>query len=398
MIVRSDHLKSRQDDAQLHLCVVTGTRADYGVMRSFIRDVQADPFFKLSLLVTGSHLSTEFGCTLTEIQDDGIEVAQKVEMLISSDTTTAQAKSLGLGIIGYTDALNVIDPDYILILGDRYEMLGVASTALILNIPIIHLHGGELSFGVIDEAVRHSITKMAELHFVSTEAYRKRVIQLGENPERVFYVGSLGVENMNEFELPARHDLLCELGLPIEQECIVITYHPDSSHNVEQYINALLLVLDHYSDYTLVFTMPNVDAGYARIKNAIELFMQERSNVFVFNSLGQQRYFGLVAHAIAVIGNSSSGIIEVPSFGIPTVNIGDRQAGRIAADSVITCIAQRDDIEKAPIQALSPEFRSTCRRTLNPYFKQDCRKNIMNIIKEQSKTQCGAMKVFYDVN
>lgn len=333
------------------ICFVTGTRAEYGLLSNLMKAIQESNDVELQLVVTGMHLSSEFGLTYKQIETDGFVINEKVEMLLSSDTSTGVAKSIGLATIGFSDSFERLKPDLLIILGDRFEMLAAAQTALILQIPIAHIHGGECTFGAYDDAIRHSITKMATWHFTSTESHRKRVIQLGENPERVWNVGAIGIENILKFPLMTKEALYTSLQLNIEQPMFLITYHPETNLKING-IHALLGALDNYPHINLVFTKANADNGGRRINKAIEEYVSQHENAKLFDSLGQLRYLSAVKYADAVIGNSSSGLIEVPYLQTPTVNCGDRQAGREKPISVFDCTLDVSTIRKAVEVAL----------------------------------------------
>ncbi|MEF7493566.1 UDP-N-acetylglucosamine 2-epimerase [Lysinibacillus sphaericus] len=315
------------------ICVVTGTRAEYGLLANLIKKIAQDDEFELQVVVTGMHLSPEFGNTYREIEDDGFFINEKVEILLSTDTDTGVVKSMGLATIGFADSLARLQPDLIIILGDRFEMLAVAQAALIMQIPIAHIHGGECTFGAYDDAIRHSITKMATWHFTSTESHRKRVIQLGESPERVFNVGAIGIENIVNLKLLTKDELFLKLELNEKKPMFLITYHPETNGQTEG-IYQLLQALEHYPDINLLFTKSNADNGGRMINEAIQEFVLNHSNGKLYDSLGQLNYLSAVKHAEVVIGNSSSGLIEVPYLGTPTVNCGTRQEGREQPNSI----------------------------------------------------------------
>ncbi len=316
-----------------NICVVTGTRAEYGLLFPLIKKLQQDATFQMQLVVTGAHLSPEFGETYKQIELDGFMIDEKVEILLSADTVTGVVKSIGLATIGFADALDRLQPDLIIILGDRFEMLAVAQTALIMQIPIAHLHGGECTFGAYDDAIRHSITKMATWHFTSTEAHRKRVIQLGESPERVFNVGATGIENIVNLQLIDRDNLFEQLALDKKLPMFLITYHPETNGETKG-IFELLSALENFSNVNLLFTKANADNGGRMINEAILQFLSKHNNAKLYDSLGQLRYLSAVKHAEVVIGNSSSGLVEVPYLETPTVNCGIRQKGREYPNSV----------------------------------------------------------------
>ncbi|PAQ13675.1 UDP-N-acetylglucosamine 2-epimerase (hydrolyzing) [Bacillaceae bacterium SAOS 7] len=316
------------------ICVVTGTRAEYGLLTPLMKAIQNDDELELQIVATGMHLSPEFGLTFKQIEEDGFQIDEKVEMLLSSDTAVGVAKSMGLGTIGFAAAFEKLQPDLLMILGDRFEMLAAAQTALVSNIPIAHIHGGELTYGAYDDAIRHSITKMSTWHFTSTESHRKRVVQLGEMPNRVWNVGALGIENILNIKLVSKQQLFEQLGIKNDQPYFLITYHPETNGEVNG-IDQLLKALNHYKDFYLIFTKSNADNGGRYINEAIQEYVLHHPNAYLFDSLGQLKYLSAVKHAEIVIGNSSSGLIEVPYLHTPTVNCGDRQAGRECPSSVL---------------------------------------------------------------
>ncbi|PJO41196.1 UDP-N-acetylglucosamine 2-epimerase [Lysinibacillus xylanilyticus] len=332
------------------ICIVTGTRAEYGLLSNLAKQLQKDKEFDLQMIVTGMHLSPEFGSTYKEIENDGFLIDEKIEILLSADSPTGIVKSIGLATVSFADALNRLQPDLIIILGDRFEMLAVAQTALIMLIPIAHIHGGECTFGAYDDAIRHSITKMATWHFTSTESHRKRVIQLGESPDRVYNVGALGIENIANLNLLTRHELFQKLQLDEQRPMFLITYHPETNGHING-IYELLKALENYSDVNLVFTKSNADNGGRMINESIQQFILNHSNAKIFDSLGQLKYLSAVKNADVVIGNSSSGLIEVPYLETPTVNCGNRQEGREHPNSVFNTNMDteniRNTIEKA---------------------------------------------------
>ena len=350
------------------ICVVTGSRAEYGILRNLIAAINNDSELKLQIIATNQHLSKLQGETYKEIERDGFTIDYKVYMADdeAADNANATAKSISRGISGFADAFDILKPDMLLILGDRYEMLAVASTALIYKIPIAHLHGGEITEGAFDDAIRHAITKMSHLHFTSTEAYRKRVIQLGEQPERVFNVGALGVENILNTDFMTKEEIEQSLNFKLTDKCFLSTYHPVTLSNMpsEAQILNLLEALDNYKDYHIIFTYSNSDTNSQIIIKRIQEYVDKNAERCMFiPSLGQRRYFSALKYMTAVIGNSSSGIIEVPSFGIPTLNIGDRQKGRIAANSVINCGYSTTEIKEGLAKVLDYGHR----KTDNPY-------------------------------
>lgn len=334
------------------ICVVTGTRAEYGLLVNLMREIQKEDLFELQIVATGTHLSPEFGLTYQQIEKDGFHIDEKVEMLLSSDTPIAVVKSMGLATIGLATAFERLLPDLLIILGDRYEMLAVAQTALIMQIPIAHIHGGENTFGAYDDAIRHSITKMATWHFTSSESHRKRVVQLGENPDRVFNVGAMGIEQIYKMNYLTENEIYDNLHLDENNKGLfLITYHPET--NGEHIgIHELLKALDKFN-VNMVFTKANADNGGRYINQSIQEFVEQHSNAKLFDSLGQLRYLSSLKYADVVIGNSSSGLIEAPYLETPTVNIGSRQKGRECPNSVINTKSDAREIENAIKQALN---------------------------------------------
>lgn len=349
--------------------VVTGTRAEYGLLRWVIDGIAKSNMLDLQLCVTGMHLSPEFGLTFKEIEADGYQIDSKVEMLLSSDTPSAITKSMGLGLIGFADQFERLKPDLVIILGDRYEIMCAAMAATIARIPIAHLHGGEKTEGAFDEAIRHSITKMSHLHFTAAEEYRKRVIQLGENPETVFNVGGLGVDNILKLDLLSREELEKSLSFKLGAKNVLVTFHPVTLENKTSgmQMEELISALDKLLDCKIIFTMPNADTDGREIFQSIQSFCRRNENAVAFTSLGQTRYLSCLNHVDMAVGNSSSGLAEVPSFKIPTVNIGDRQRGRMKAASVIDCKPLDHEIYRSIMKALSPEFKKICSNVTNPY-------------------------------
>lgn len=383
------------------ICVVTGTRAEYGLLKPIINKISKDDELELCLIVTGMHLSPEFGMTYREIENDGYEIRHKVEMLLSADTPSSIVKSMGVEMIGFADVYAEEQPDMVVLLGDRYEILVAATAAMVHRIPIAHIHGGESTEGAIDEAIRHSITKMSMLHFASTEVYKKRIIQLGEQPERVFSVGALGVENVKSLSLLSRKELEESIQFSFDKATVMVTYHPVTLENdtVENQFANLLTVLKKHKELQIIFTKANADTDGRVINQMIDQFVVENSNRSIaFTSMGQLRYLSALQYCVAVIGNSSSGIIEVPSFGIPTVDIGERQKGRVRAESVIHCGTEESEIESAMKEALSDAGREKAKQSMNPYEGVDTSKRIIEVIKKYLKQGIVLKKHFYDIN
>jgi len=368
------------------ICVVTGTRAEYGLLRWVIEGIRQSSELDLQLIATGMHLSPEFGMTVEAIEEDGFKIDRKVEMLLSSDTAVGVTKSMGLGMIGFADALSELKPDLMLVLGDRYEIFAAAASAMIARIPIAHLHGGETTEGAFDEAIRHSITKISHLHFVAAEEYRRRVIQLGELPEHVFNVGGLGIDNILRLKLLTRDELEEALNFKLKKRNLLITFHPVTleQNTSAQQMDELLAALAELKDTGLIFTMPNADTEGRILFHQVEAFCAKHSQARAYTSLGQLRYLSCLQHVDGVVGNSSSGLTEVPSFNKGTINIGDRQRGRLRAASVIDCQPERKSISMAISQLFTSAFRTTLSKVENPYGNGGASELILSILEDQS--------------
>jgi len=380
------------------ICVITGTRAEYGLLRWVMQGIKDDPELTLQVIATGMHLSPEFGLTYREIEKDGFQIDRKVEMLTSSDTSVGIAKSMGLGLIGFADALNELQSDLIVVLGDRFEIFAAVAAALVARIPVAHLHGGETTEGAFDEALRHSITKMSHLHFVAAEEYRQRVIQLGEQPERVFLVGGLGIDNIKRLKLLDRAALEASLDFKLGQKNLLITFHPvtlEMSTAADQ-MAELLTALAELKDTQLIFTMPNADTDGRALITMVEQFVAQHPNARAYTSLGQLRYLSCIAQVDGVVGNSSSGLAEVPSFGKGTINIGDRQRGRLQAESVINCEPTRRSIAVALKRLYSTEFHESLSQVRNLYGDGGASEKVVKAIKHYSIDGI-AKKAFYDL-
>lgn len=367
------------------ICVFTGTRAEYGIMSRLLHLIEDDSELQLQIVATNMHMSPEFGLTYKEIEADGFYIDKKVEMLLSSDTPNGTLKSMGLATIGFADALEDLKPDLAVILGDRYEMLAAAEACLIYKIPVAHLYGGEITEGAYDDSIRHCITKLSHIHFTSTDEYRNRVIQMGEEPERVYCVGSLGVNNIRNEEIMTLTDLEDSLQFKLGKRFLVITFHPvtmETSTAAEQCDN-LLLALEEINDiYQLLFTLPNSDTeGRIIIQKINDYVVKHADKAFAITSLGKKRYYSALKYATAVVGNSSSGLVEAPSFNIPTLNIGNRQLGRARGESVVDVSATLHGIREGLRVALSHAFIKKAQVTSNPYEKKNTLENIFNIIK-----------------
>lgn len=352
------------------ICVVTGTRAEYGLLYWLMKEIQGDPALSLQLIATAMHLSPEFGLTYKVIEADGFAIDAKVEMLLSSDTAIGVTKSLGLGVIGFADTLDRLRPDILVLLGDRYEIIAAALAALIAKIPIAHLHGGEATEGLIDEAIRHAVTKMSHFHFVAAEPYRKRVIQLGERPDSVITVGAMGLDNIKRLSLLNRHDFEQAIDFSLGRINFLVTYHPVtlSTKGPQQAMKELFTALDAFPEANVIFTKPNSDPDGRIICNLIDEYaFQQPRRVKASISLGQLNYLSAISHIDVVIGNSSSGLIEVPALHKPTINLGDRQKGRLRSDTVIDCDERSSDIISAIRKSLSPDFQKKLTSTVSPY-------------------------------
>ena len=381
-----------------NICIVTGTRAEYGLLRWLMDGINKSTKLELQIIATGMHLSPEFGLTYKEIENDGFKIDRKVEMLVSSDSSNGIVKSMGLGMIGFTDALEDLNPDLLLVLGDRYEIFSAVATAMIFRIPVAHLHGGESTEGLIDEPIRHSITKMSHLHFVANTEYRKRVIQLGEQPDRIFLVGGLGIDNIVKLNLLGRKELEQALVFKLGLKNLMITFHPVTLENStsEEQMQELLAALGKLKDTHLIFTMPNADTDGRILFRLIEDFVEKHPHSKAFTSLGQLRYLSCIQHIDGVVGNSSSGLAEVPSFKRGTINIGDRQRGRIKADSVIDCEPTRQSIGEALNKLYSTDFQRTLKTVINPYGTGGASEAIVKILEDISLDNI-LKKEFYDL-
>ena len=380
------------------ICVITGSRAEYGLLRWIMQEIKDDPDLHLQIIATGMHLSPEFGLTYKEIELDGFRIDRKVEMLTSSDSPVGIAKSTGLGMIGFADALDELSPDLIVVLGDRFEIFSAVSSALVAKIPVAHLHGGEKTEGAFDESLRHSITKMSHLHFVAAESYRQRVIQLGENPDRVFLVGGLGVDSIKRLELLGREELEASLDFKLGIKNLLITFHPVTleKSSAQNQMGELLEALALLKDTQLIFTLPNADTDGRVLMKMVEEFVALHNNARAYSSLGQLRYLSCISHVDAVVGNSSSGLLEAPSFKKGTINIGDRQRGRLQAKSVINCEPKRESITNALIKLYSPEFHDSIIDAVNPYGDGAASEEVVNVLRKHSLDDL-LKKTFYDL-
>ena len=381
------------------ICIVTGSRAEYGLLKWVMEGVDKSTKLELQLIVTGMHLSSEFGLTYKEIENDGFTINKKVQMLLSSDKSSAISKSTGIGLISFADVYEELNPDIIIILGDRFEVFAASIAALFLKIPIAHIHGGEATAGAFDEAIRHSITKMSWWHFVASDEYKRRVIQLGENPNRVFNVGGLGVDGINKTKLLSKNDLMDKTGIKFHKKNLLITYHPvtlDKQTSADAFQN-LLDALTSLKNTCLIFTMPNADSDSIIIKKMINKYVSLlNTNSIYFTSMGQVNYLSTLKIVDGVIGNSSSGLLEAPSFKIGTINIGDRQKGRLKSKSVIDCEPTSKSIKSAIKKLYSDDFQKKLVSVENPYGKGHASEKIIKILLGL-KLPIEIKKEFYDL-
>lgn len=382
------------------ICVVTATRAEYGLLKNIIVKLKKVKDFQVNIVATGMHLSPEFGFTYKEIEKDGFDIDEKIEILLSSDTPVSISKSMGLAVISFAEYFARSKPDMIIVLGDRYEMLSVCCAAMNERIPIAHLYGGETTEGAIDECIRHSISKMSYLHFTATEEYRKRVIQLGEAPERVFNVGAMGVENILNTKLLRKNQLEDSINFKLDKEYSVVTFHSVTleKNTVKEQFENILKICDKYKEMKYIFTKSNCDEGGRIINKMIDEYVSRHDNIIAFESLGMIRYLSAVKYSSMVIGNSSSGIVEAPVFKVPTINIGDRQKGRLQADTIINCKPDFDDICLGIEKARSLEFKRKIKNSKNLFGDGNTSEKIVQaIIKFLSKEKIDLKKKFYDL-
>lgn len=381
------------------ILVITGTRAEFGLLINLLREIEEDESLELQLIVTGMHLSPEFGFTYKEIEKNDIKISRKIEILLSSDSVIGISKSMGLGLISFSEAFEDLKPDIIVVLGDRFEILTAVTAASVGRIPIAHIHGGEATLGAFDEAFRHSITKMSHLHFTSTEQYRQRVIQLGEHPDRVFNTGSPGIDNIESLSLLSKSDFERSIDFSLGNLTFLITFHPVTleKETSEHQFKALLKALDSFPEARLIFTKPNADTDGRVIINLMDQYVKENEHrAKSFHSLGQLRYLSALKYVNVVVGNSSSGLIEAPSFKLPTVNIGDRQKGRVKADNVIDSNVDAESIISAIKKALSDEFVISLKNLDNPYGKKGASARIKEYLKSYPLNNI-LKKEFYDI-
>jgi len=381
------------------ICVVTGTRAEYGLLSNLMKFIKNDSDFKLQIIVTGMHLSPEFGLTYNEIEKDGFNINNKIEMLISADTPSAISKSMALGLAGFADAYNQLNPDILVVLGDRFEIFAASIAATFARIPIAHISGGESTIGAYDEAIRHSITKMSWWHFVANKKYLKRVLQLGENPKRIFNVGGLGVDIIKNTKLLTKSQIEKRTGIKFGKKNLLITYHPVTleKESSQFFFQSLLDILNKLDDTYLIFTMPNADTDSRVIKRMINKFVLINKNKSIsFDSMGHLNYLSTLQFVDGVVGNSSSGLAEAPTFKIGTINIGDRQKGRLKSESIIDCKPNKLSISNGIKKLYNKDFQKKISKVVNPYGKGDATLKIIKILKEE-KIPTEPKKEFYDL-
>lgn len=382
------------------IVVITGSRSEYGLLKPLLEEINKSDIFKLQLVVTGSHLSSSHGATISEIKSDGYKITKKVNLMLSSDRRLDTIKSMSIALSGFADALKELSPDLVLLLGDRFEIFMAATAAMIFGKPIAHIHGGEVTNGAFDDSIRHSITKMSHIHFVSTEKYKSRVVQLGESPSKVFNVGSLGVESIHKLDLLKKSDVEDAIDFELGNTSFLVTYHPvtiDSENEKKNIIN-LFKAIKKFQSGRFIFTLPNADPGHQEIADLIKDFADSSSSCKYFESLGQHLYLSCMKNVTGVIGNSSSGIIEAPSFKIGTINIGKRQSGRIFAPSIINCAMDPDQIFEAIKKITSRNFIRSIKNIENPYERGDTSVKILDTLKIFKNNFASLVeKEFYDL-
>jgi len=381
------------------ICVITGSRSEYSLLKILMKDISKTDCLQLQTVVTGMHLSPEFGYTINEIKKDGFEINKKVEMLLSSDSSVGISKSTGLGVIGFADVFEELNPDMIILLGDRFESLSAAIAAMFFKIPISHIHGGEITEGAYDESIRHSLTKISYLHFVSTNVYKNRVIQLGESPKRVFNVGALGCQIINKHKFLSKKELEDEIPFKFGKKNILVTYHPETlkvrSSSID--FDQLLKALNSFPDINILFTYPNADNDGRVIIKMINEYCKSNNNAHFIPSLGSKRYLSFVKHCDGVIGNSSSSIIELPSLKKGAINIGNRQKGRVLGDNIINAIPEKNEIINAIKLLFSNDFKNKLKKIKNPYENGNTSSKIIEVIKHY-QIDASLVKSFHDIN
>ncbi|QJT28127.1 UDP-N-acetylglucosamine 2-epimerase (hydrolyzing) [Aeromonas media] len=382
------------------ICVVTATRAEYGLLKCLLEDIQADDDLDLQIIATGTHLSPEFGLTSKQIEGDGFTVNKMIEVLLSSDTPVGVSKSMGLAQISFAEAFDELKPDIVVVLGDRYELIPIVSAANIARIPVAHLSGGEMTEGAMDDMFRHAITKLSQLHFTAMDEYTHRVIQMGEQPSSVYTVGEIGLDNLMRMKLMSRSDFEYSIGCELKKRNILFTYHPETTQDItktETDFSKILLSLDRLEDTLLIFTKANADVGGRLINRMIDEYTAQNKNRAVcFASLGQLRYLSALKYVDAVVGNSSSGIVEAPSFKIATINIGNRQTGRVRASSILDVDVNEDKIFNAIQRIYTSEFREILKDTTNPYGQGNSSHKVVHVLKQVDLSSLK-MKRFYDI-
>jgi UDP-hydrolysing UDP-N-acetyl-D-glucosamine 2-epimerase len=379
--------------------VVSVSRSDYGIYLPLLKTIKEDPELKLTLFVTGMHLSPEFGLTVEEIKKDHFEISAQIEMLLSSDTPVGISKSMGLGLIGFAQTFERLKPDILIVLGDRFEMYTAALASIPFNIPIGHIHGGEITEGAFDDALRHSITKLSHLHFVSTKIYAERVIQMGEEPWRVTVVGAPGLDNLKHINIMDKVKIEAKYGIKLEPQTLLVTFHPTTLEHTqtEWQVSELLSALEAVN-LPVVFTMPNADTAGRKVARMIESFVSKHTSSYLVNNMGTKGYFSMMAVATAMVGNSSSGIIEAGSFGLPVVNIGNRQRGRVKGSNVIDVDYNKESVIKGIKEVLNPQLREKLKKFKNPYDGGNSSKKIIEILKRTPLDEKLLIKRFYDIN
>lgn len=379
--------------------LVTTSRADWGIYRSLLKAIQRHEDLALHLIVAGMHLSPEHGLTVRHIEEEGFSIGDRVECLPASDDPAGVALAMGQGVAGFAKSLSQNRPDILVVLGDRYEMFAAACAAAPQKIPLAHIHGGELTQGALDDQFRHAMTKLSHLHFTATEGYAKRVIQMGEEPWRVTVCGALSLDNLDDIPLLDKAQLASELEFDLSQAPLLVTYHPETLSEVPpaDQVQEVLAALDHLR-HPVVFTMPNTDAGGMEIAQLIRAFASERPWASIRDNLGSKRYFSLMNHAAAMVGNSSSGIIEAASFGLPVVNIGDRQKGRVKAANVIEAGLEKNSVAQAIQMALETSCKpSSPQKTINPYYRGGAAAAMLERLAAVELDQRLLVKEFHDM-
>ncbi len=380
------------------ICVITTSRAEYGLLFWLMKGIQADPELQLQLVVTGTHLSPEFGSTIDMIRDDGFMISRSFDLELQGDKVLDITHSLSLAVEGFASAFHTLSPDIIVLLGDRFEILGAATAALIANIPVAHIHGGELSLGAIDDSIRHAVTKLSHLHFTAANEYRKRVIRMGESPDRVYMVGGMGMDNIRRMSFLSRKDFEKAIDFTLGGKNLLITYHPETHEpgKSASQVDELLQALGQLSGTHFIFTLPNADTGYQAIVEKIRSFVQKANGrAILIKSMGQLNYLSAMKYVDAVVGNSSSGIIEAPGFRIGTLNVGRRQEGRIRAESVIDCECRSAAILAGLEQIYSPGFQEKLKKVKNPYGTGGAAEKVLDVLRTVDVKQLIPKK-FYD--